>query len=968
MPFPGAITGSDLAKLRTDAYAATLFMAVTPNTVVFEALLSAASSTNSYAALPYNTVSTGSFNDIVVGMTVLVHTGDQNAPKLRGRVRKAPTDSILYINESSIELTDGDTITVIDDFDLWVRVPGPTGAFDYDAPFERIPPAISGLQSTYVYHQLDGSISVDFAPVVTAVTKNATISSYLWALPSSWTITVGNTATKDITVTIPDGSYWMHFTATDSNGVEHTLHVQVFCGNAFTATWTIPISDATWQCGLDEGWSGSVTALDDVEDVLDNTRVTLFILDDYAGDVDAINTNIALIGRWAGEVTAIDTDDLYGVLSDVRYQIDGFATQLAKPGIPAVAFDDVDAPAIPGDVEDPTPPRAIWSLLTHYSTAGSLMSFDFLSAYHDYVALDLRTESPAALDAINEVAWSIAARLTFAPSGECRLRRDAVYLDSSTRDTLITIVDMREQDVISSPIDITYGAQTGRVIGGAGVYNTTTKRFTGYDGSAPPISYGSGQETQTLNGQILIADSAVDDARSELSQRIGNHLAALNPKPQIEAVFVCGAFRGIVPSNYDWYTVSLSAASNARGIAYDTATRWILSRLSCSYRDFTIDVSGTLEQETLSTGAKVIAQLIPSASAWALPVLPPLPSYSGVFAPPADYGLPDDLENLAPEDMPPFSGVSVSPFEPMAPDESATEAEEQAGGDCLETLNVWSHTGSIYSTSQLSALGVAYVLRITGAAQLSEDGWVLTLDLLSSNGGFSPVTDTVLAGTPGSWQSSVGWEDGDYEVGSGWFRGIDIRVTLSSTVTIGSITFDYSLTKGNYNGDNGALVILDGSGVLNTGNQATLPATGSGTFSWSGSTTSDQVRLAVLASTRQADAGSLAGSALVTRCVITGAGTAPSGAIGNLLIQGDPFYYRYNEEAGGLPQAYPNTAGMLINGGRVTPYPAYQESHEYEIPFTGTGNQIPFQFVDPDGDYSDNQVVPFIVRWCRQVT
>ncbi|MGB1284981.1 MAG: hypothetical protein ACPG7F_00490, partial [Aggregatilineales bacterium] len=60
--------------------------------------------------------------------------------------------------------------------------------------------------------------------------------------------------------------------------------------------------------------------------------------------------------------------------------------------------------------------------------------------------------------------------------------------------------------------------------------------------------------------------------------------------------------------------------------------------------------------------------------------------------------------------------------------------------------------------------------------------------------------------------------------------------------------------------------------------------------------------------------------------------------------------------------------GLLINGGRVTPYPAYDENHEYEIPFTGTGNQIPFQFIDPDGDYSDNQVVPLIVRWCFQVT
>ncbi|MGB1285120.1 MAG: hypothetical protein ACPG7F_01190, partial [Aggregatilineales bacterium] len=896
MPFPGAFTSDDLTKLQGDGHAASLFMAVTPNTIVFEALLSTISDRNSFAALPYNNVSTGSFNDIEVGMTVLVHTGEVGAPKFRGRVRTTPTNAIVYINETSIELEVGDTITVIDDFDLWARVPGPGGAFDWEATFTRIPPAVSGLQSVYVYHQTNGSISVDFAPVVTAVTKNATISSYLWTLPDTWTITAGNTTSKDITVTIPDGAYWMHFQATDSNGTTHTLHVQVFCGDAYTVSWVVPISDASGQGALEDGWSGNVTALDDVDDVLDSTRVTLFALDTYASLTGAVNTNIVLVGRWVSEAVAIETDTLYGAVSDVRYQIHGMAAQLAALDLPGVAFDDVNSPAAPGDVEDPTPPRAIWGLMTLYTTAGTLMSFDFLSAYHDYVALDLRTEASNALDAMNEIAWSITARLTFAPSGECRLRRDAVYLSTAARDALDTMIDLTTDDITRAPVNTTYGMQTGRIIGGAGVYNTTTKRFVGYDGSAPPVSYGAGQETQPLNGQILVADSTADDAIDELKLRIGNHLSAINPKPVMELDFAHGAWRSLVPSNYDWLTITLPASLNTRGLAYDTATRWLLTQLSWRFADFAFEVNGRLEQETVTAGAKVIARSIPSGTTWALPVLPPLPAYTGAFAPPADHNLPDDVENLSPEDMPSYPGVSMSPYEPYAPDESAQEAESQPGGECLETLNAWMHTGFTYSTAENSGNGTAYVLKISGEAQISDDSWVLDIDLTTSDGGFSGAFGTHTPGT--GWVAANG----------GASRLIQITKSLGGSFTVDSMTIYFNFTKGEYKQtENNAQSIRVQSGASIVGSttlSSTAALEGDGVqLSYSGAVTADTLAVILQTSEDQGESPEYSGSATFYRLVLTGRGSAPAGAEDGVLVEGDAFFSRYNDAAGGIPQA-----------------------------------------------------------------
>jgi len=227
MPFLGAISAANLIKLRGSVsieprHSGAVYLSACPNTNVYTARVNQATFEVPIAELTYDG-GTGTLGDVLSGMTVLIsHSNDRTAAFFRGRVRKAPSATVLYINETDgSQFANDDYIFVIDDFALHEKMARDVSGTlypDWDVAFRKLKPIIRGLKSGYADWVASDIYTIAFAPTVTAATASATISSYSWDVADG-TITVGVATDKDITATFPAGFRWISLTATDSNSV-----------------------------------------------------------------------------------------------------------------------------------------------------------------------------------------------------------------------------------------------------------------------------------------------------------------------------------------------------------------------------------------------------------------------------------------------------------------------------------------------------------------------------------------------------------------------------------------------------------------------------------------------------------------------------------------------------------------------------------------------------------------------------
>jgi hypothetical protein len=200
MSFNAALTSTQLESLRgtssvNPTYSGKQFISLCPNTTVFAARVNQSSFTSSFAQITFDTVTTGAYTDLVVGQTVyLSATNDIRAAYFTGRVRKAPTSSVLYINETSATVTDNDYIFVVNDYRIWEKLAREVSGVqkkDYDVDFRQLPPVIYGLQSAYagIVSGSPAGLTIAFAASAVAGTSGATISSYAYTIPSGGTVT-----------------------------------------------------------------------------------------------------------------------------------------------------------------------------------------------------------------------------------------------------------------------------------------------------------------------------------------------------------------------------------------------------------------------------------------------------------------------------------------------------------------------------------------------------------------------------------------------------------------------------------------------------------------------------------------------------------------------------------------------------------------------------------------------------------
>jgi hypothetical protein len=949
MPFPSVLNGTQLTNIRDDNYNGQAYIAVCPNTLVFRALVNQSTFATSFAQVIYDNVTTGAYTDIRQGMTVFIGlTTDLNEAVFIGRVRKTPTSTILYINETSAAVLNNMYISVIDDRRIWERLqrvdPVTRVRYkDWDITYTNLLPVIAGLQSSYVLVTSGVSASQTFTPTATALASGATITSWLWDVGDG-TITIGTSTTQNITVSFPTGHRWVRLTVTDSGGRTNFMDFEVYCGDPRSASWSLlQATDISVSGDLQTGYNGGFTAVGGVSGLLENTRMTIFTIERYGASSDPMVSNVGLVGYVRIEANQTAGDSVVAQRKDVRYTIEGFGTQLGNTLMAGISAIDDATPTQWGEITSPTPPRFVGYALTYHTTATNLMSVKFGVDDNDYIFIDLSAESSSALDSLQGCYDQINGAISFAQTGELELRRNANYLDSPDRNFLIEVADIQTQDLLSFTIEREYGYRVGQVLGGFGGYTTSTGVPRAYSSKAPAQASLGAQEYQQLNSQILTANQTDLQNRVEAGQRIADHLAYINPKPRIDITLRDGWW-WITPSVFQWYTFTINVTDNLRNIEYDTNNRWLCTSVSWSQDNSTgrRQVSATFELETRGGNSQVLTSLIPAVSDLNNPILPVVPDYP-FFPPNPNINYPTDSPSF--DEFQPISPNDLGQLQPTPP-----PVIPQGGQAGCRTIQFSFQKTTNTPSGFLTANGQDYVITVRGETQFT--GWSQTFDFTTSAG----LSDGWGLFTVGTYTPTVGYTQTSVGISPAAVTGVELFLTLP-TRYITQVSFTFTVTYGTFTAGSGVSVInlRLGGGYVQT-NSINAPSTPTSPYSVATNITADQVDIALYSSYL----GDGLGQVTITSCTITGEGVNPfAGATDT--PKGDAFYWTYNTNPDGLAELNPVGQGLYIDNAQASAPTEYNPNHEYQFIIVGTGNEFQFRYEIGTGDVLNT---PMFVTMC----
>lgn len=238
------LSSGDLALLRDDRHRVKEYLAVMQPATVLACQLNGAPSGDPVTQINYDSVTEGSYSDVVPGMTLWIGTSAGGRQKGTCRIRKDPTSSILYIAEDSkIDWEDDDHLTVVENYEFWVKYPrivvdGSIAFYkDWDIAYSDQhskwrPVAILGPPDCQFIDPSSGVATCKFVGEHSyAVAPGASITGYAWSFPSGTPASSSDPGTEASPVTVTwdaPGIYWISLQVTDSNGKIHTGRRPVF--------------------------------------------------------------------------------------------------------------------------------------------------------------------------------------------------------------------------------------------------------------------------------------------------------------------------------------------------------------------------------------------------------------------------------------------------------------------------------------------------------------------------------------------------------------------------------------------------------------------------------------------------------------------------------------------------------------------------------------------------------------------
>lgn len=208
-------------------------------------------------------------------------TNDIKTATFRGRLRGTPDATHIYCNESAVDFLIGNYFWVINTYDIQYIQSRPSTndpqtaveLVNYNETYQNLKPRVLGLQTAYAgfvdpdtnYLRLAFDVSRS-----AAAAYGATISSYAFTFPSGTPI-AGSVSSSIVVVDIPYGEQWATCAVTDSNGQVTRRKFGIKAHDPALYPPDTGFENNPVSASLDQGYTLTIPAFADVDDVLYNT-------------------------------------------------------------------------------------------------------------------------------------------------------------------------------------------------------------------------------------------------------------------------------------------------------------------------------------------------------------------------------------------------------------------------------------------------------------------------------------------------------------------------------------------------------------------------------------------------------------------------------------------------------------------------------------------------------------------------
>jgi len=706
MPFNITLSAPQLTAIRANGYSARQYVLLAPNTVVFQARVNQGTFTTSFASVNYDTITVGSHTSIKEGYTVYIGaTTDIRTASFIGYARRDSAGTVasatsINLNQTSADIADNAYIMVVRDVRLWYKLARYTDTSsyfkDFIIPFRRVRPLVTGMQSAYVKVLSSGIADFAFTPSASAVDADAT-STFTWVWDADGgTFEIGTSTSKDVTIRYAiAGHYMPRVTVTDSNGVSNWLTCHVFVvPSTYASVVTTGAEGATIERSIDNGNNATLRFFDGVESVPDYTFCTVWSPNNLS---TTYGTDIQFVGRLRNELidSTIDPIDAYQPVT--TFQVEGVAAELGRLFNSAkLTARNTSSPTQWDELKKLTPCRAIGYYLSEHTTLTNISALTLDDLTTTYVMLNYTFDQSSVLEQCNRLLDTTNRVFEYAPSGEIRTARKSWFESASVRNALITIVayGMRDMQVDASggviySISADMVTTLGKLIASGGAYTEATNYLQVYQSFTPAVSPAQGDTNGALNGQVLTANATGYD---EIGDRCANAYAEAQP-PTTMTVQLLSAYAGLIPSVSQWYTFTIPAETNNRGVAYTSADRWTLKSLTIANDPQTgyPIVTGNFLLETVGEGYQTVSIIPPNETPYENPVMPIESPYPNLPSLP-DLPYPDP-DNTPIENMPPFT-----------PEEIADQTQPNEPGTNQEQIQQTGVAGMAWATNKVYAV------------------------------------------------------------------------------------------------------------------------------------------------------------------------------------------------------------------------------------------------------------------------
>lgn len=346
-----ALSAPQLALLRSAPQTSNWYCVPIVPTTIFAAQINGSPAVGA-VTIPYDTVTTGAFADVLQGMTLWVGTSPDSYDIATLRIRLPADATNLYVAwNSDIAWADNYYLTVKQQYLPWAvrqRIVPPAIYKDYNIAYTdqtNLWPPVAMMgdnvcklwtgNPTTVY--FDGSESY-------AVASGATITSYAWDFGDGGNSAVMTPSNHPYTAA---GTYYPTLTVGDSNGKTHLTRRIVSLPDPATL-YTVNFEQTSLDAAIDSGWSAKARVFDPNASTANfPERAPCFIIatDSYANTVGSVGfssdrENIVMFGYIAEGSVAVQPE-----YNEVTFDIESIAGVMARADSTPVFLSDSSNPA-----------------------------------------------------------------------------------------------------------------------------------------------------------------------------------------------------------------------------------------------------------------------------------------------------------------------------------------------------------------------------------------------------------------------------------------------------------------------------------------------------------------------------------------------------------------------------------------------------------------------------------------------